>query len=92
MIMYRIMSIGIDRPSVNISWDDGKKTTIDMTSVIARGGIFGQLQDPAVFATARIGDRGRSLVWTGRDGGEIDFCADALRQQAKGERSAGHAA
>ena len=47
MIMYRIMSIGIDRPSVNISWDNGKKTTFDMTSVIARGGIFGQLQDPA---------------------------------------------
>src|SRR5438874_254335 len=60
MIMYRIMSIGIDRPSVNISWDDGKRTTIDMTSVIARGGIFRQLQDPDVFATARIGDRGRS--------------------------------
>jgi hypothetical protein len=77
---------------VAILWDDGKKTIIDMTAVIARGGIFGQLRDPAVFDTARIRDRGRSLVWTGTDGEEIDFCADALRRQGKSVRAAGHAA
>ncbi len=85
--MHRILSIIIDRPRVAIAWDDGKKTTIDMTAMIARGGIFRPLRDPAVFGTARIGYCGRSLIWSGVDGEEIDFCADALRRQANGVRS-----
>jgi hypothetical protein len=88
MTMHRIVSIIVDRPRIAISWGDGKNTAIDMTAVVARGGIFRSLRNPATFGTVRIGDRGRSLVWTGSDGEVIDFCADALRRQAKGVWSA----
>jgi hypothetical protein len=46
----------------------------DFKPLIDRGGVMAGLRAPAVFATARIGARGRSLAW----GEDIEFCADGL--------------
>ena len=46
----------------------------DFKPLIERGGVLAPLRDPAVFATVRIGPRGRSLAWSD----DIEFCADGL--------------
>lgn len=46
----------------------------DFKPLIERGGVLAPLRDPAVFAKAHIGPRGRSLAW----GEDIEFCADGL--------------
>ena len=46
----------------------------DFKPLIEQGGVMAALREPAAFAAARIGPRGRSLVW----GEDIEFCADGL--------------
>lgn len=65
---------------LRIVFDDGQVRRVGFREIIERGGVFERLRDAEFFAQARIGDQGRSVVWPG----EIDFCADALRQT--GER------
>jgi hypothetical protein len=68
---------------LRLTFDDGWAGTVDFAPVIAKGGIFAFMDDPAAFATVQIGERGRSLVWIDPEGDEVDFCADALRMQAE---------
>jgi len=51
----------------------------DFTPVVRPGGVFAPLADPAFFAQASLDERGRAVQWPG----ELEFCADALRQQAR---------
>lgn len=60
-------------------YDDGETVLADFKPVIEQGGVFAQLADPAFFALAAPDERGRAVCWPG----DIDFCADALRQQAR---------
>jgi hypothetical protein len=55
---------------------------IDLTPVLANGGVFAFLTDPAAFNTVAVGARGRTLFWRDPEGDEIDLCADALWQLA----------
>jgi hypothetical protein len=75
--MWTITSIRPDPANytVEITYADGETIVADFRPLLAKGGVMAALRDPAVFGSARIGARGRSVVW----GDEVDFCADALR-------------
>jgi hypothetical protein len=66
--------------TVTLAWANGATTHHDLKSLIASG-VFTALADPAIFARVAVGDRGRSLGWTG----DIDLCADALWFEAHPE-------
>jgi hypothetical protein len=54
-----------------------KVDEIDLSAMLAQGGVFESLRDPSHFAAVEIGPRGRTLMWrVGAD--EVDLCADAL--------------
>jgi hypothetical protein len=52
--------------------------------MLAIGGVFDPLREPARWATVEITDRGRALVWHLPDGEDVDLCADALYLTATG--------
>ena len=50
---------------------------VDLSAILAQGGVFEPLRDPARFASVEIGPGGRTLLWRiGED--VVDLCADAL--------------
>jgi hypothetical protein len=83
--------------TVAVTWANGE-TTVNSFAHLAGKGVFAAFSDPALFAQARVGERGRSLEWPG----EIDFCADALwfekhpedapQQRPSAERAPSHSA
>lgn len=66
--------------TVAITWANGATTVSRFGHLVGRG-VFATLADPAVFASVRIGEHGRSLSWQD----ELDFCADALWFEAHPE-------
>lgn len=60
---------------LGLLYADGAAVSVDFKPIIAAGGVFVPLADPAFFAQVRLGPRGRFIVWPG----ELDFCADSLR-------------
>ncbi len=69
---------------VKLVWGDGAKSVVDLGPVLAKGGVFAFMTDPAAFGAVGVGERGRTLVWRDPDGDEIDLCADALWRLAHG--------
>jgi hypothetical protein len=67
---------------IRLAWHDGTESVVDLTPLLAQGGVFAFLSDPAAFNTLAVGARGRTLVWQNPEGDEIDLCADALWQMA----------
>jgi hypothetical protein len=79
----------LPKSRVRLIWSDGAASEVDLGPVLARGGVFAFLSDPAAFNAVAVGARGRTLVWRDPEGDEIDLCADALWQLAhKGELEA----
>jgi hypothetical protein len=68
-----------ERYTVDISYTDKVTVRADFKALMDQGGVAEALKDTRVFATARIGPRGRTLVF--RD--DIEFCADGLRMKSK---------
>jgi len=68
---------------VTVTWANGETTTNDFRHLIGKG-VFATLADPTTFAQVQMGERGRSLVWSG----EIDFRADALWFETHPDRGA----
>ncbi len=64
---------------LRLVYDDGETVWVDFKPVIKQGGVFAPLADPAFFVQAATDERDRAIQWPG----EIDFCADAFRQQAR---------
>ena len=63
---------------IRLVWADGSESVVDLGSVLAKGGVFAFLGNPAAFSAVAVGPRGRTLVWRDPEGDEIDLCADAL--------------
>ena len=63
---------------LRLVWGDGTESVVDLTPVLAKGGVFAFLTDPAAFNAVTLGERGRTLLWRDPEGDEIDLCADAL--------------
>lgn len=68
---------------IKLVWGDGSESVVDLTPVLAKGGVFAFLADPAAFNAVAVGARGRTLVWQDSEGDEIDLCADALWRLAR---------
>ena len=73
---------------IRLTWGDGSKSVVDFSPILAKGGVFAFLADPAAFNAVDVGERGRTLVWRDPDGDEIDLCADALWRMVHGEAAA----
>jgi hypothetical protein len=68
-----------------------KVDEIDLSAMLAQGGVFETLRNPANFAVVEIGPRGRTLLWQ-VGANEVDLCADALWLMAHPDRHAAAAA
>jgi hypothetical protein len=64
---------------LRLSFDDGTEGIIDFNDRIRIGGIFAKLADADFFSHAIISNDSRYIQWTD----EIDFCADALHEEAR---------
>jgi hypothetical protein len=62
---------------------------VDLSSMVAQGGVFEPLRDPKIFLSVEIGPRGRTLVWRVGKGEDdvVDLCADALWLMAHPDES-----
>lgn len=70
---------------LGIHFDDGF-ALVDLSPLLAQGGVFEPLRDPESFAAVEVGPRGRTLLWhVGED--VVDLCADALWLMAHPDRS-----
>ena len=67
-----------DDVRVKLTFESGEIAVLDFSDTIQQGGVFRPLGDAAFFRQVVVGDRGRSIEWPGG----IDFCADALWQEA----------
>lgn len=65
---------------LQLHYADGQILTLDLRQVIRRHPSLAALQDPAVFATARLGDWGGSVIWNQDDA--LELAADNLRARA----------
>lgn len=79
-MLYRITDAvaNLDH-TVTVTWSDGVTAIVDLAPMIAKGNVFGPLEDPVYFvgkmqvAADRLG-----LEWPDR----VDFSADGLRFRA----------
>ena len=67
---------------LSLTYSDGRTIVSDIQALIKRGGVFAKLSDPKLFAQVQIGNKGRSIQWSG----EIDLCADALWLESNCEK------
>jgi hypothetical protein len=63
---------------LNLGFDDGTIVLVDLSLMLAQGGVFEPLRDPVRFASVEVGPRGRTLVWHVDGEDVVDLCADAL--------------
>jgi hypothetical protein len=66
-----------DRGRMWVDFDDDDNAVIDLSPILAQGGVFEALRDFNRFAAVEVGPHGRSLLWRVGDD-VVDLCADAL--------------
>jgi Protein of unknown function (DUF2442) len=84
-VLDNIIIAAVAHPSthtVALTWTNGETTVNSFHHLVGKG-VFAAFSNPAFFAQAHVGERGRSLEWPG----EIDFCADALWFEAHPEEA-----
>jgi hypothetical protein len=52
-----------DRPALHIVFGDQYARVVDLTDWIATTQVLAPLKDPALFARARVGEHGTTVVW-----------------------------
>lgn len=58
------------------TWTDGASVDVDLAAAIVGDAILGPLEDPALFAQARIGPERFTVEWPGND--DLELGADQL--------------
>ena len=66
--------VPLDEHRLWLHFSDGRQIVADLSSVLAKGGVFQPLTTPAVFRRVKLENGGRAIVWPGG----VDLCADAL--------------
>jgi hypothetical protein len=74
----------LDVGRLELAFDDGVAATVDLQAMLAIGGVFAPLRDPARWATVEITDHGHALVWHVPGGEDVDLSANALYLTATG--------
>lgn len=78
---FTLQSVQVIPPhGLQLHYADGQILTLDLSPVIRRYPSLAALQDPAVFATAGLGDWGGSVIWGPDDA--LELAADNLRARA----------
>ena len=72
----RVRALDVGR--LELAFDSGVTGTVDLSAMLAIGGVFEPLRDPARWATVEIIDDGHALVWRVPGGDDVDLSADAL--------------
>ncbi len=76
---------------LSIAWERGPQTTVDMTDMIQKGGVFEALRNEKVFQQVRLSETRRKVEWPeprDEDGDPlIDIDAESLFYIANGQRS-----
>jgi Protein of unknown function (DUF2442) len=62
---------------VQVFFDDGSNPAIDLSPILAQGGVFEPLRDQQRFNMVKVGPHGRTILWH-VDDDVVDLCADAL--------------
>ena len=76
MKLHTIKRVKPGGQSLFIAFDDDD-VTVDLSPILAQGGVFEPLRDPKVFEAVEVEPDGRTLLWhIGED--VVDLCADAL--------------
>ncbi len=65
---------------LRLTYADGHRCDLDLAGVIERHPSLSRLRDPKVFATAKVGEQGASVLWANDDG--LELAADNLRARA----------
>lgn len=84
-MLYRInAAVAHENHTVTITWSDGVRADVDLSPVIAKGNVFGPMQDARYFVERmRIAPDRLGLEWPN----QVDFSADGLRFRAFPEES-----
>lgn len=79
--MHRIARLrpGAEPLTLVLDWDDGTRTPVDLTGLIARSRHIGALADQALFAQAETIEDGHGVEWPGG----LDLSAGTLRLLAE---------
>jgi hypothetical protein len=82
-MMHCISKIMIDTyPVIFVTFSDGVRGPIDLSTEIETLPIFADLKDKALFQRVQIGPNGASMGWRmDQIGNEIDLSADGLRSK-----------
>ena len=65
---------------LRLRFADGRAGAVDISELIARGGVFARQQDAEAFSRVRVAGGDRWVEWLG----DIDLCADALYEKVQG--------
>lgn len=75
--MIRITNLQIlDGARIHLTFNDGKKKTIDFASFIKDDPLSSALKDQSFFEQVKIYENGRGIYWPN----DFDFCPDFLHQ------------
>ena len=66
--------------ALQLRYADGERFDVDLAGVVGRHPTLERLRDPKVFATAKVGEHGASMVWADDD--DLELAADNLRARA----------
>jgi hypothetical protein len=69
---------------LELAFDDGVIATVDLGAMLAIGGVFEPLRDPARWITVEIAEQGHALIWHVPGGDDVDLSANALYLTATG--------
>ena len=76
---------------LELQWEHGEASTVDMRSIIGTGGVFNALRDYDFFSTVHLGERGRYVEWRSPiNSAEViaDIDADTLIRMADAQEGA----
>jgi hypothetical protein len=86
--LRRIKSVETQPYRLAVTWDDGTRTTVDLSQdILQNGSVFAPLHKREIFARVQIDPRRRVLQWLDTDGSTlVDIDADALFELGKEQR------
>ncbi|MBM4027781.1 MAG: DUF2442 domain-containing protein [Planctomycetes bacterium] len=76
---------GLDDFQLKLTFDDGRSGVVDCKPLIARGGVFAKLRDPAVFRRAKVNEELGVVTWDD----EVDIAPETAYRLATGAPLAG---
>jgi hypothetical protein len=68
----------LDDHRLRLTFQDRTSGEVDLSDLVARGGIFTPLADPAYFSQARVDPEGGTVVWPN----EVDIAPETLYARA----------